>query len=173
MKQKNVLVTSLLMGCVVNAWALPWLPSPVSKKVSKVYTESASIVDFSGHWQGRCNNQPAADLSIKQQPDSIELSYGFMKEKYQIDAIKLDASSQKHQSDVSSHSVIWNSEKSALIFINTNQFLNSENHLNAFFSKVSMTLNSGQLLISSEYFQSSNTIGVVEKEIISCVYSQI
>lgn len=169
-------LSCLLIFSSVKAWGLPWIQIPAAKSksaehtVEKNYLIKKEMVNFSGNWKGECNNQPVADLSVEQQSERIVLKYGFMEEKYFIGELKSEAASKWQQSEAGTSLVIWNKENNVLVFINTQHFMNEKDHLNVFFSKVSMSLNGGNLIINGEYFQSANEPGEVTRETVICTY---
>jgi hypothetical protein len=164
------------MLCSIKAWSLPWFQTPIAQRIDLVQTGKKTAVsntrdiNFSGDWQGQCNNQPVIDISIIHKPDSITLSYGFMEEIYPIGVLKSESKSSQQQSESGSSAATWSQDENALIFINNQQYINGEGHMSVFFSKVAMSLEDDNLVINGDYFQSSNKLGDVIKDNLSCIY---
>lgn len=156
-------------------WALPWLPQ--GNKILKSPSQNSSAsqdhqLNFSGVWIGECDNNPAVDIAIKHDENQLKISYGFMEEHYVLGEVKSNASFNVNASEHSTTTVRWSTDYSALIFINTDFFVNPESALNVFFSKVSMTLKDHQLFIKGQYYHTDGTNDDMNQEIISCVYHQ-
>lgn len=173
LNQKRTGLICFLLFCSTPMWGLPWfqisLPQndPNERSAASAPREH---VNFSGNWSGLCNSQPAMDLSIEQKKDTITLKYDFMEEKYTIGALKTETASRQKGTEAGNSSVTWNEDNKALIFINTQQFINNEGRATVFFSKVSMFLNNNNLIINGEYFQSGNEPGEATRDTLTCVY---
>jgi len=129
--------------------------------------------DFSGRWQGECNQQKVEDLVIVQKPTSITLAYGGIKETYSIAELSSTSSSNKCFSESSSVSVSWSQEHNALIFMHSLNFLTREsNSASTHFSKSSMQLEQSNLLINAQYFSSSNTLELIQQDALHCIYQK-
>ncbi|HIC7357966.1 TPA: lpg2443 family Dot/Icm T4SS effector [Legionella pneumophila] len=129
-------------------------------------------IDFSGRWSGQCDSNPAVDLTIKHTRDQISLSYGFMEEKYILGEVRAESSSRLSLSESGNTSVRWDKDSTALIFINNHLFINETGSLNVFFSKVSIALEQGQLVVKGQHFQTGNTLDDIKQETISCIYDR-
>ncbi|KTD78800.1 hypothetical protein [Legionella waltersii] len=174
---KRILFISVVPFTLLNnAMALPWLPkeglntSSTALTIAQVSPVGEALVNFSGDWTGQCDNTQAVDLSIKQDPNRIAISYGFMEEKYFIGEVQSSSSAQGPRSENSHVSVRWNPELSALIFIQSKLFSNEQGHLNSFFSKVSMTLENDKLLVNGQYYYTNANVGPIQQDTINCLY---
>ncbi|RUR19626.1 hypothetical protein ELY21_03245 [Legionella sp. km535] len=168
------LFTALTLMCLINnVSALPWHHQ--SYKIQKSLSDTiakpqAQQLNFSGIWEGECDNNPAVDITIKHDGTQFRISYGFMEEQYELGEIKSSSSSNSNETKLNTTTVRWSNDYSALIFINTDFFVNQARSLNVFFSKVTMTLMGSQLLIKGHYYHSDGSIDDVNEDVISCVY---
>lgn len=159
-------------------WCFPFfLLSQLSKQhVSMSHgkkTLKTAKIDFSGHWQGECNQQEVGELVIVQKSSNIILAYGGVKEKYLIDELNSISTSNNRSSELSSVSVFWNKENSALIFLHSLNFAKRDNSSSsAHFSKSSMQLEQSNLLIKTQYFSGFNTLDSIKQDTLNCVYQK-
>jgi hypothetical protein len=170
---------SLISYLCEQAWCLPFYPTKVAAKLSTVKNipnnqRKFLLPDFSGNWQGECNHQKVADLLIKQQPQNISLYYGGISEKYQIGQLNVISSFSKRSSESSSVIVSWAKSDQALVFLHSLGYTTSSGETSAVhFSKSTMQLIQNTLQITTQYFNTPNTVGEVNQETIKCIYTQI
>lgn len=173
--KKLLLAFGLMLLVCKPLWSLPFAPLSQIKKHNlkfdeKINTEKATI-DFSGHWQGECNQQKVEDLTIVQKPYSIALFYGSMKEKYQIGELNSTSSSNKATSESSSVAVFWSRESNALVFLHSLSFAaRDSSSASVHFSKSSMQLAQNYLLIKTEYYSGANTLAAIQQDTLNCMY---
>lgn len=163
----------LIIGLVNNSWALPWFHpgNEFIERAGPPLDLQNNSTNFSGVWTGQCDNNPALDLTIKQNHNHLSISYGFMEERYVLGENKSAAMSGLDTLENSNAMASWNTDHSGLIFINYQLFINATEKLNVFFSKVSMTLQDEQLLVNGHYLHADNTtLGDFKQEKIACVY---
>jgi hypothetical protein len=174
---KNLfLVVGLMTLACKPLWSLPFAPlSQFSKRHASMSHEKKNIeeakLDFSGLWEGECNQQRVDDLVIVQNPSSIKLAYGGIKEKYPIGELNLSSSSNKNSSESSSTTVFWNQECNALIFLHSLSFATRDSSsTSVHFSKSSMQLAQSILMIKTQYFRGSNTLSSIQQDTLNCIY---
>lgn len=174
---RNVTVILLvLLGSINNALALPWFETTRDLSKHSVHqaqdTEKAANngINFSGIWTGQCDNNPAVDLLIKHDNNKFSISYGFMEEHFILGEIKSNVISLSDASENNSTTVRWSNDNTALIFINNNLFTSEGNHLNVFFSKVSMSLQEELLIVAGYHYQTDATLGEFNRETMLCNY---
>lgn len=168
-----IAVVLFCFSFINTSWALPWEQySNHSSQVSDIASEKILLREqnFSGNWTGQCGTEPAIDMSIKHEKGRISISYGFMDEHYIIGDIKSETNSHLNEVESNNTTVRWNDEHNSLIFIHYYSFTSSENNLNIFFSKVSMSLNEKELLVKGHYYHTDGTINDFDQETISCIY---
>lgn len=174
---RYIATTSLLVLTLIeSAQALPWFQNEsdlTNSSASPTLVIQENQTNFSGSWVGQCNNSPAVDLVIKHNNNSLNISYGFMSEKYTIGEVKSDARTDFKASEHSNVMVRWSNDNRALIFLNNALFINASEHSNVFFSKVSMALVEGNLIVTGHYYQTDGTLGDFNKETMSCSYHKI
>ncbi|WP_298625901.1 hypothetical protein [uncultured Legionella sp.] len=174
---RYIATTSLLVfGLIESAQALPWFQtgSDLTKpSASQTQVIHENRTNFSGTWVGQCNNSPAVELVIKHNNNNLNISYGFMSEKYIIGEVKSDARTDLNALEHSNVMVRWSNDNRALIFINSAMFINASEHSNVFFSKVSMVLVEENLIVTGSYYQTDGTLGDFNKETMSCSYHKI
>lgn len=95
-----------------------------------------------------------------------------MEEKYILGEVRAESSSRLSLSESGNTSVRWDKDSTALIFINNHLFINETGSLNVFFSKVSIALKQGQLVVQGQHFQTGNTLDDIKQETISCIYDR-
>ncbi len=166
--------TLVLLGLISNAQALPWFGHTRDLNLSHTAIKNAenNSINFSGVWVGQCDNNPAVDLIIKHENNNLSISYGFMEEKYTLGEIKSDMHVIAEASENNNTMVRWSSDNTALIFINSNLFTSEENRLNVFFSKVSMTLEAGRLIVAGYHYQTNNTLNDFNRDTMMCSYQK-
>lgn len=174
---KNIiLVVSLMTLTYKPLWSFPFIQvSQLSQRTPSMMQEHKTaekfILDFSGLWEGECNQQKVEDLAIVHKPSSITLSYGAIKEKYPIGELNLSSSSNKISSESSSVSVFWNQEFNALIFLHSLNFATRDStSASVHFSKSSIQLDQNHLLINTQYFSGSNRLEHIQQDTINCIY---
>lgn len=163
----------LIMGLVNNCWALPWFHQAEDFKYeadSHQLHAADNPLNFSGIWTGQCDNQPAVDLTIKHENNQLLIAYGFMKERYILGEIKSGASSHVSAAENMNTVASWDSEHSALIFLNYNLFASPAGTLTVFFSKVSMALQEEQLTVKGQYYQTDGRMSGFKQDTLSCIY---
>lgn len=163
----------LLIGIINTGWALPWFEYKtdyLNLKSNYQDERQSNNINFSGVWSGECDGNPAVDLTIKQDANQFSISYGFMDEKYTIGEVKSSNSSHLDASENVNTTVNWNTENTALIFINYNLFINQTGILNVFFSKVSMELKDNQLIVNGKHYHTNGSLDDFDHETISCRY---
>jgi hypothetical protein len=168
----------ILLGLMNSARALPWFQKP--KDLAKPSAEQTQFIkstqnypiNFSGVWTGQCDNNPAVDLVIKHENNNFSISYGFMEERYVLGEVKSEVRSLSAAVENTSTTVRWNNDNTALIFINNNLFTSNANQLNVFFSKVSMTLEEGRLVVTGHHYQTNGTSGDFNQETMLCSYQK-
>lgn len=171
-----VLVIGLMMLFCGPLWSLSLFSfPPFSKKQLSISSEKKmtgeSLVDFSGYWQGECNGEKVEDLMILHKSSLISLTYGGIKEKYFIGELNTNSISNFKSAEFSSAMVSWNLERNALIFLHSLNFIAKESNANSMhFSKSSMQIEQGNLMITTQYFVGSNTTDPFEQEMINCIY---
>ncbi|BCA96238.1 hypothetical protein TUM19329_25990 [Legionella antarctica] len=159
-----------------NAWALPWFQPPYEVEILPLLQSplddkiQANTINFSGTWKGHCDKNPAVDLTIKHDQNQLTISYGFIEEKYVLGEIKSVASTRTDGSENSNSALMWNIDHTGLVFTNYYLFTNGTSKLNAFFSKVSMTLKYEQLLVKGQYYHTNDAQDDIEQETIFCTY---
>jgi len=165
----------LCMVFISNTWASPWV-NPIYQMKSHqpaLAVNQSNDVNFSGTWAGQCEDNPAVNMTIKQSPDRLTLSYSFMEEKYVLGEIKSEASSRLYTAENGTSSANWTTDHSALIFVHYNSFINQSGNLSVFLSKVSMAFSGDQIIVKGRHYQTDNTLEDFKEETISCVYHRI
>jgi hypothetical protein len=170
-----VVVFSLsLSGFIPNADAHPWFnKNSIEQSISKPLSVPMEPVNFSGAWAGQCDNKPAVDLIIKHQNNKLDISYGFMKEHYVLGEVKSEIRTTAGVSEHNNMTVRWSDDKTALIFINSNMFINPEERFNAFFSKVTMSLENEHLIVAGNHYQTDGSLSGFNQELMLCDYQKI
>ncbi|CAM3011844.1 hypothetical protein [Legionella worsleiensis] len=164
----------IILAFHVNTlWALPWF----QHKLNAVKSESADSstnesVNFSGVWEGECDNTPAIDITIHHQGDHIKISYGFFTEQYDIGSLEGSESAKIKQSMHATTLTQWNKDHSALVFINSAHYLGEAESFHSFFSRVTMTKKNNQLLIEGTDLQTSAMDNEISQTHMSCIYHQ-
>lgn len=170
---KYICKLMFLLSLINNSWALPWFHSAeelINTKSLKTHSPDISPVNFSGIWIGECNNSPALDSTIQHDANQISLSYGYLKEKYNLGEVKSAVSSKLSASETNNTTALWNTDQRAIVFINYNMFLNGVGTLHVFFSRVSMTMDAGELVVAGRQFHVVNNLDTFEEEALLCRY---
>lgn len=170
-----VTFTLILFSFINSALALPWFQNTnnLSKQsAQKPETVQNNPINFSGFWAGQCDHNPAVDLLIKHHHNKLSISYGFMEEHYILGEVKSEVRTAFNASEHNNIMVRWSNDNTALIFINSNMFINVDEHLNVFFSKVTMTLNDGHLIVAGHHYQTDGTPGDFNQETMLCSYQK-
>lgn len=159
----------LLFLYVSKSTALPWFQqAPITAK--KGLNKHQVHVDFSGYWQGVCDQQPAEDLLISQQENRISLHYNSIEETYRFGEFSSQTSIEHGLSNIAYSMASWNETGDKLIFFNSSYYTDTSEHLHFFLSKVVLSITDNQLMILGKHIQTSNRMEGNKQEELRCYY---
>lgn len=165
----------IFLSCVLAnyTWALPgFKPIEELKSINTSLKNQKGSVNFSGLWTGSCDFVSAPDLQIKQEGNQLTLIEDGAEERYVIGQINTSTSTELNGVSFRSNYVNLDTEKQALIFVNSSSFSNSEIKFISYYNKVTMVLNGNKLITKGQYVQSDEQVGDLQQETQSCVFKR-
>ncbi len=141
---------------------------PISQEQT-LKTNLPTAINFSGQWQGQCDDGMEADIDIQQ--DSLYITMDG--QEYALGAQNIYTKASKAASTTMDILVDWNEEHSALILNGIKIYRGNPPNVSINFSKTKLFLDNKKLIIKGQHIFSDNFMEGVEKDNYICTFDKI
>lgn len=133
---------------------MPLKPHPVlTSSLKQTYALSVEATDFSGSWHGECqldDESVPIDLMILQGPSSLSITGHDGEETYQIGDVITRGVSSRSMYDFSLDTVVWNADKTALVFNGRSIATGAASDIFTYFDKLTLSMEQEKLKLAFE-----------------------
>ncbi|MFZ4077472.1 MAG: hypothetical protein ACOYKA_05750 [Legionellaceae bacterium] len=133
---------------------MPLKPHPVLAPTFKqTYAPSVEATDFSGSWHGECqldDESSPIDLMILQGPSSLSITSHDGEDTYEIGDLKTRGVSSQSMYDFSLDTLVWNRDKTALVFHGRSIATGAASDIFTYFDKLTLSMEQEKLKLAFE-----------------------